>query len=83
MDASAARDFIERLLKDAEVAEDPPHPERAVAADPADDYLIARARAAGASVIVTGDRHLLEIEGLRPPAIRLREFLAILRLHLG
>lgn len=37
--------------------------------DPADDYLVALARAAPADTIVTGDRDLLERQGLQPPAI--------------
>lgn len=34
--------------------------------DPGDDYLVALARAAGAEAIVTGDRDLLDHEGLVP-----------------
>ncbi len=41
----------------------------AVVRDPADDYLVALARAAPADAIVTGDRDLLEHQGLQPPAI--------------
>jgi putative PIN family toxin of toxin-antitoxin system len=37
--------------------------------DPEDDYLLALARASGAQAIITGDKDLLDHEGLRPPAI--------------
>ena len=74
--------LVSQLRELAVLVDDPSKVERIVAADPADDYLVALARAAGASVIVTGDRHLLEIHGLEPPAIRPREFLAILQRHL-
>ena len=47
-------------------------------ADPQDDFLVALGRTADASVIVTGDRHLLEVDGLRPPAVTPRAFLALL-----
>ena len=74
--------FVSQLGELAVLVEDPAEVEPVVAADPADDYLVALARAAGASVIVTGDRHLLELRNLEPPAIRPREFLAILLRHL-
>ena len=75
--------FVSQLRELAVLVEDPAEVESVVLADPADDFLVALARTAQASVIVTGDRHLLEITGLEPPAIRPREFLAILRRHLG
>lgn len=42
--------------------------------DPADDYLVALARAEGADAIVSGDKHLLELERPRPPVVTAREF---------
>jgi predicted nucleic acid-binding protein len=83
VEASAGRDFIEPLLKDAEVIDDPPHPERVIAADQTDDFLVALAKAGSAGGIVAGDRHLLEIAGLEPPAVTPRAFLTILRRHLA
>jgi predicted nucleic acid-binding protein len=59
------------------VVEDAPAP-RVVPSDPKDDYLVALARAGGAHVIVTGDRHLLDMDELRPPALEPRAFLAVL-----
>lgn len=41
--------------------------------DPSDDYLVALARAAHAEAIITGDRDLLEHEGLQPPAHTARD----------
>lgn len=41
--------------------------------DPSDDYLVAMARSDGAVAIVTGDRDLLDHEGLEPPALSARE----------
>lgn len=56
--------------------EDPEPPDRVVGADPKDDYVISLSRAAGAHAIVTGDRHLLDVDSLRPPALTPRAFLA-------
>jgi len=52
----------------ATVLPDPVDPP-AILRDPADDYLVALARAAQADAIVSGDRDLLDHEGLTPPAI--------------
>ncbi len=49
--------------------QDPPP----VLRDAADDYLVALAASSDADAIVTGDRDLLDHEGLRPPAITVRE----------
>lgn len=52
-----------------------PDPERvpAVLRDPGDDYLVELGRANGAEAIITGDRDLLDHEGLVPPALSARE----------
>ena len=52
----------------ADVLADPVAPP-AVVRDPRDDYLVALARAARVDAIITGDRDLLDHEGLEPPAL--------------
>lgn len=47
--------------------------------DPDDDYLVALALSSGAGLIVSGDRHLLELEGEGlPEVVRLAELLQVL-----
>jgi predicted nucleic acid-binding protein len=53
------------------VLADPRDPPR-VLRDRGDDYLVALAKAAAAEAIVTGDRDLLDHEGLDPPALSAR-----------
>ena len=63
------------IQSDALLVEDPPDPPAATA-DPDDDYLVARAARAGkADLIVSGDSHLLDLDGLIPPAINPRQLL--------
>lgn len=54
--------------------QDPPSIEP-ISRDPADDVVIALARQSGAHAIVTGDRDVLSLPGLDPPAISPRAFL--------
>lgn len=56
----------------ATVFPDPVAPPRVVR-DSADDYLVALARGTRADAIVTGDRDLLDHEGLEPPAITTKD----------
>ena len=44
--------------------------------DPGDDYLVALARSSHADLIVTGDRHLLDLTDAHPPVIGPAAFLA-------
>jgi predicted nucleic acid-binding protein len=44
-------------------------------------FVVARARAAEAHVIVTGDRHLLELADLRPEPVTPRQFVILLERH--
>lgn len=53
---------------------------RSVLRDPTDDYLVELAQAGGAEAIVTGDRDLLDHDGLRPPAMDARAACESLRL---
>ena len=68
--------FAGALRADALLVDDPQVIPGVVERDAKDDYLVALARAAGAHAIVTGDRHLLDVDGLRPPALTPRAFLA-------
>lgn len=63
----------------ATVLRDPESPPRVVR-DLSDDYLVALARAADADAIVTGDRDLLDHEGLEPPAVTAHQACASLGL---
>ena len=72
---SAARDFLQELREEAEVVDDPAHPERVVEADPRDDFLVALARVAQAIMIVSGDRHLLGLTDHEPPTVTPRQLL--------
>lgn len=72
----AGQALIGTLRSDAVLHDDPP-PERHVPRDPKDDDVVTLARASGAHAIVTGDRHLLDLEGLSPPVLEPRTFLAL------
>jgi putative PIN family toxin of toxin-antitoxin system len=56
-----------------------PEIERGVTPDPDDDYLVALGRAAGAHAIVSGDRRLVELEGVLPQIVTPAGFLRRLR----
>jgi len=62
-----------RLLRELESA--PAGPELRGRVDESAAFLVALARAAGADVIVSGDRHLLELADLQPPALSPRQLL--------
>ncbi|MCA1681102.1 MAG: putative toxin-antitoxin system toxin component, PIN family [Actinobacteria bacterium] len=68
-----AEAYIAGLAGDALMIDDPPDPP-AVSPDSSDDYLIALARAAHADVIVSGDRHLIDLADLTPPVLTPRQF---------
>lgn len=76
IDASALEALVTGLRAGAVFVDDPPVA-RAVPADPKDDYLVGLGRAGGARVIVTGDRHLLDVDDLEPPALTPRAFLDV------
>lgn len=59
-DLGAARDYIDLLRREALAAPDPEEPSSLRSADPDDDYLIALAQSQNA-VLVSGDKHLLDI----------------------
>ncbi|MBB4664517.1 putative toxin-antitoxin system toxin component, PIN family [Conexibacter arvalis] len=65
--------YVRAIARLAILVEDPPALP-GVTADPADDYLVALARAERADAIVSGDKHLLELERPRPPVVTARAF---------
>ncbi len=69
-----AHAFVEHLRRNAAVLNDPEVPEGATP-DPGDDFRVGLARAAGADVLVSGDRHLTELTAPRPPVLTPRAFL--------
>jgi uncharacterized protein len=64
-DEAEVRAFLELLRGLAELVEDPAAGPSVTSRDPKDDYLIAAAASAHAT-LVTGDAHLLELEGSIP-----------------
>jgi uncharacterized protein len=69
-------------VEEAAIKYDDPQEIEALLRDPDDDYLVALAREAGADVIVTGDRDLLDHSGLEPAAINAKEACELLKLIL-
>jgi putative PIN family toxin of toxin-antitoxin system len=68
-------------IAEAATMHEEPSEVEAVLRDPADDYLLALAREAGAEAIVTGDKDLLDHAGpLEPTAINAREACELLGL---
>jgi putative PIN family toxin of toxin-antitoxin system len=64
-DLGTARKYMDLLRHDATVVADPEDPPPLRSADPNDDYLIALAHNQNA-VLVSGDKHLLDISGGAP-----------------
>lgn len=65
VEPSEAIEFIELLRRGARMVDDPNHPPSVRSPDPGDDYLIALAESQQA-MIVSGDRHVLELTGRVP-----------------
>ncbi len=65
VDPGAVREYIELLHREAVAVPDPEVASPLRSADPDDDYLIALAQSQNA-VLVSGDKHLLEIGGGAP-----------------
>ena len=70
--------FVDRLSANAIVVTDPAESPRLVPDDPDDDYLIAIARAGGAHLLISGDRHLLEAAIPKPRVVTARALLSFL-----
>lgn len=65
VDPGAVRDYLDLLRREARLVEDPTEPPSRRCPDPDDDYLIGLAQSQNA-VLVSGDRHLLELGGGAP-----------------
>jgi putative PIN family toxin of toxin-antitoxin system len=70
--------YVEALAAEALAFDDVADPPR-VTPDPDDDYLIALARAAGAALLVSGDKHLLDLADPPVGVITPRDLLERLR----
>ena len=69
------RSFIAIIRQLATAFPDPPV-QPGLTPDPHDDYLVALARSTRAHVLVSGDRHLLDLAAPDPPVLSPRAFLA-------
>ena len=65
----SARAHVRRAARVGVAVEAEGEPERVVADDPKDDYLVALARESGADCVVSGDPHLNGLEGEGLPAV--------------
>jgi putative PIN family toxin of toxin-antitoxin system len=65
VDPDAVREYLDLLCRQAPTVPDPAGPAPLRSADPDDDYLIALAQSQNA-VLVSGDKHLLDIGGGAP-----------------
>jgi putative PIN family toxin of toxin-antitoxin system len=72
-------DLVMGIAEETTVLPDPTDAP-ALLRDPDDDYLVALARGAGAEVIVSGDKDLLDHPGLEPPVLSARAACELLRL---
>lgn len=69
--ATEAAELLDAFELLAIILPDPPAP-HSIVRDPDDDFLVALATTGNADAIVTGDRDLLDHDGLHPPAINAR-----------
>lgn len=74
---ATATEFIDGLAQDALIAEAAPALS-GLSPDPDDDYLIALARDANADYLVSGDRHLLDLDDPQPPVLTPRQFIDLI-----
>jgi len=73
-----AREFVARLGELATNVPDPRVREAGLTPDPKDDYLVALAHASGASCLVSGDAHIVELDDPDPPVMTPRAFFDML-----
>lgn len=79
LDPAEAGRAVVALEHAATMLDDPPDPQP-VLRDQSDNYLVALARTAEAEMIITGDKDLLEHDGLQPQAITPRQACQLLGL---
>lgn len=72
-------DLVMGIAEETTVLPDPTDTLRLLR-DPDDDYLVALARDAGAEMIISGDKDLLDHPGLEPPVLNARDACQMLRL---
>jgi uncharacterized protein len=70
-----ARSFVSIVRRLATVFPNP-SVEAGLTPDPHDDYLVALARTARAHLLVSGDRHLVDLVAPQPPVLSPRKFMA-------
>ena len=75
--AALAAELVDGIAESAVILDDP-HERHATSPDPDDDYLIALARASRADYLISGDQHLLALDGPDPPVLTPRRFLNLL-----
>src|SRR5262249_37509681 len=69
--------FADLVRQEGTLVDDPEPPRATLSEDPDDEYLVALARAARVEALVSGDAHLLRLQG-QIPVLGPREFLEIL-----
>jgi putative PIN family toxin of toxin-antitoxin system len=75
--AAEVAGYVELIVHETTVHEDPPPAGEPLSADPDDEYLLDLARAAAADVLVSGDSHMLVLRDV-VPVMTPAEFLALL-----
>ena len=73
-----AERYVELFRRGGLLVEDPAV-EKGLTPDPGDDYLVALARAADATYLVSGDRHLTDLPESDPPVLTPMELLGRLQ----
>ena len=72
-------EFLDRVFKHAVIAREPLAVEAVIAADPDDDIVLATAVATASDLMVSGDRHLLDLQEHRGiPIVTPRAFVILL-----
>ena len=75
VDLVTVEEYIEQLRRDATVVADPEGPARLRSVDPDDDYLIVLAQSQNA-ILVSGDKHLLDLSDGGAPILAPADLLA-------